>query len=456
MRKIRIALKVTYVIPFILLSACSEKENVAPTVNLVTPVEGETILQGGVIPVKAMADDEDGSITELLIYVEGDEVANAEASTLVYNWNTADLEVGEYVLSALARDDEDKSDAVNIRVMLDTPGGFNPDLSYGTLSDIDGNSYGTIEIGTQVWMAENLKVTKYPDGSPITQISGETEWNAMTPDVQAYCWYDNLTEYSDTSGALYTWAAAMNGALSSDTIPSGVQGVCPDGWHIPSDAEWKVLEMFLGMSQADADTYDWRGSDEGGQLKETGFSNWAVPNTGGSNLSGFTAVPGGFRSAQGNFYSIDQYATFWTSGEEAGTDKAWYRTLHYDKEQVYRQYNDMRLGLSVRGSEDEYPLRNLAPIDATGIPFLDVFGKDEVLVELQVGVFCNDQFSSIACKMKDLGVSAQVGYLQIEGHATLLGSLNIAGPAQFQILLSNFKSIIGTDHCFDSFSSLIR
>jgi len=352
MRKIRKALKVVYVIPFLLLAACNEKENEAPTVYLVTPVDGEILTQGGVIPVKAMADDEDGSITELIIYVEGEEVESSESSTLIYNWNTADLEVGEYVLSALARDDEDKSDAVNIWVTLDSPGGFNPDLSYGTISDIDGNSYGTIEIGTQIWMAENLKVTKYPDGSPIMQISDETEWNGMTPDIQAYCWYDNLTEYSDTSGALYTWAAAMNGELSSDSIPSGVQGVCPDGWHIPSDAEWKVLEMVLGMSQADADTYDWRGSDEGGQLKETGFSNWEKPNTGGSNSSGFTSVPGGFRSAQGNFYSIDQYAAFWSSREEAGTDKAWYRTLHFDKEQVYRQYNDMRLGLSVRCIED--------------------------------------------------------------------------------------------------------
>ena len=348
MRKIGRTLKAVSVILFVLLSACKEKENVAPTVNLITPLDGDIIVKGGVISVKAMADDEDGTITELNIFIEGDEVATSESSTLVYDWNTADLEVGEYVLSALARDDEDKSDAVNIWVTLDTPGGFNPDLSYGSVSDIEGNTYGTIEIGTQLWMAENLKVTQYPDGSPITQIIDEAVWNDITPDVQAYCWYNNQTEYSDTSGVLYTWAAAMNGALSSDTIPSGVQGVCPDGWHIPSDAEWKILEMSLGMSQADADNYDWRGSDEGAQLKESGFSNWAIPNLGASNSSGFTAVPGGFRSAKGLFYSIDQYAAYWSSSEEAGTDKAWYRTLIFDKEQVYRQYNDMRLGLSVR------------------------------------------------------------------------------------------------------------
>jgi len=352
MRKIVRTLKAVSVILLILLSACKEEENKAPTVSITTPQEGDVLIGGGTIPVKAMADDEDGTITELRIYVEGDEVATAEASTLVYDWNTADLEVGEYVLSALTRDDEDKSAAVNIRVILDTPGGFNPDLNYGSVSDMEGNTYGTIEIGTQVWMAENLKVTQYPDGNPITQISDEAGWNDMTPDVQAYCWYNNQAEYSDTSGVLYTWAAAMNGALSSETIPSGVQGVCPDGWHIPSDAEWKILEVFLGMSEADADNYDWRGSDEGAQLKERGFSNWAIPNTGASNSSGFTAVPGGFRSAKGLFYGIDQSAAYWTSNEEEGTDKAWYRTLNFDKEQVYRQYHDMRIGFSVRCVKD--------------------------------------------------------------------------------------------------------
>jgi uncharacterized protein (TIGR02145 family) len=348
MRKIKIALNLAYMIPFILLSACSEKENVAPTVDVVSPQDGASIIQGEIIPIKAMADDEDGSITELSIYIEGEVVATEEASTVIYNWNTAGLEVGGYVLSAVAADDEGKSTAANIIVLLDTPGGLNPDLTYGSVSDIDGNTYGTIEIGTQVWMAENLKVSHYPDGTPITAISDEAEWNDMTPDVQAYCWYNNLTEYIDTSGALYTWAAAMNGELSSDTIPSGVQGVCPDGWHLPSDAEWKILEMFLGMTQADADNYDWRGSDEGGQLKETGFSNWAFPNTGGSNSSGFTVVPGGFRSAKGVFYSVDQSAAFWSTKAEEGTDMAWYRTLNFDREQVYRQYNDMRLGVSVR------------------------------------------------------------------------------------------------------------
>jgi uncharacterized protein (TIGR02145 family) len=236
---------------------------------------------------------------------------------------------------------------------VDTPGGFNPDLTYATMTDFDGNSYGTIAIGDQTWMAENLKVTHYADGTAISLVTVESEWDALEYTAKAYCWYDNMTEYSDTIGALYTWAAAMNGAESSVSIPSGVQGVCPDGWHIPSDAEWKTVEIFLGMSETDADNSDWRGTDEGAQLKETGYSHWEGAITGGSNSSGFTALPGGFRGVEGEFFSEGQYGTFWTATGQSGTEKAWYRALYYNKETSYRQYNYMSQGFSVRCVKDE-------------------------------------------------------------------------------------------------------
>ncbi|MDF1575734.1 MAG: FISUMP domain-containing protein [Bacteroidales bacterium] len=352
MRKLRRALKVVYVIPWILLFACSEKENETPTVEVVYPADGSTIMQGETVNIRAEAGDVDGSVKEVTIYIEGEEVASAEASSLVYAWSTAGREVAGYVLSATARDNEDASVADNITVLVDSPGGFNPALSYGTVSDMDGNSYGTIEIGQQIWMAENLKVTKYADGSAIPLVTGESEWEALSADAKAYCWYDNQSVYGDTTGALYTWAAAMNGFPGSQTLPSGIQGVCPDGWHLPSDAEWKVLESFLGMSPEDADRYDWRGSDEGGQLKEIGFSKWEMPNAGASNSSGFTAVPGGFRGNKGVFYSLGHYATFWTASDESGTDKAWYRTLYYNYQSVYRQYNFKNQGFSVRCVKD--------------------------------------------------------------------------------------------------------
>jgi uncharacterized protein (TIGR02145 family) len=352
MRKLRMARKLIYMIPFILLAACTEEEKKDPTVEIVNPLDGATLLQGETIPIKAIADDEDGTITEVTIYVEGEEAGTSEQSTYIYNWNTADLEVGEYVLSALAADDEDNYASDNITVLLDNPGGLNPDLTYGSLSDVDGNEYATIEIGAQVWMAENLKVTHYADGTPISELSDDAEWGALTADAQVYCWYGNLPDNEDTASVLYTWAAAMNGMVSSDTIPSGIQGVCPDGWHLPSDDEWKVLEIFLGMSLTIADNYEWRGSDEGVQLKETGYSKWQKAPAGGSNSSGFTAIPGGFRSASGNFYNFPLYAAYWTTTAETGVDMAYYRALKYDSEQVYRQYNTMTMGFSVRCVQD--------------------------------------------------------------------------------------------------------
>lgn len=353
MRKMRIALSVLFMVALVIISGCKVPENESPTIELLNPLDEAIIMQGELVIVSAKADDKDGSITGIKLFIDSEEVVEAEASSAQYEWNTSEVVVGSHIVSAAAKDNDEASVVVNHIVLIDTPGGFNPDLTYGTMTDYDGNSYGTIVLGEQTWMAENLKVTHFADGTAIPLVTGESEWDALESTSLAYCWYDNMIEYKDTTGALYTWTAAMNGAESTMAIPSGVQGVCPDGWHLPSDEEWKSMEIFLGMSQTEADLTDWRGTDEGSQLKETGFSHWEGALTGGSNSSGFTAIPGGFRGVKGEFFSVGQYGTFWTATGESGTEKAWYRALYFDNDEAYRQYNYMSQGFSVRCVKDE-------------------------------------------------------------------------------------------------------
>ena len=177
------------------------------------PGEAEALAAYISNPARALAEDEDGSITEINIYVEGDLVATAEASSHVYNWNTADLELGPYILSATATDDEAKSTAVNILVLVDNLGGLNPDLTYGSVSDIDGNSYGTIEIGTQVWMAENLKVTHYRNGDPIPNVTD----NVGVSSAWALLYHDGVLQgtYGMNNIASDTWNFTFSSPLTS-------------------------------------------------------------------------------------------------------------------------------------------------------------------------------------------------------------------------------------------------
>ena len=221
-----------------------------------------------------------------------------------------------------------------------------------TVTDIDGNEYQTVQIGAQLWMAANMKTTRYADGTAIPHVEGTAEWGGLTADDKAYCWYENSTAHRDTYGGLYTWGAAMNGTAGSNANPSGVQGICPDGWHLPSDAEWKELEMFLGMSQAEANDTGFRGTDEGGKLKETGTANWDSPNAGATNESGFTALPGGYRIDDGSFSGLVDNANFWAATENDGS-LAWFRSLDYDYESVYRDYDSKSYGFSVRCVEGD-------------------------------------------------------------------------------------------------------
>ena len=145
----------------------------------------------------------------------------------------------------------------------------------GTLTDIDGNTYNWIGIGEQAWMTENLKVTHYADGTAIPFVGSNSAWDDVGSDDKAYCWYEDLSSNKDIYGGLYSWAAAMNGTgPSDDPYPTNLQGACPDGWHLPTDQEWKNLEQFLGMSLQDANLDGVRGTGEGGKLRK------AVPSIG--------------------------------------------------------------------------------------------------------------------------------------------------------------------------------
>ena len=207
-----------------------------------------------------------------------------------------------------------------------------------TVTDYDGNTYFTVEIGDQCWMAQNLKVTHYRNGDPIPNVTDGTEWEGLS--TGAYCEYDNDPANVEIYGRLYNWYAVDDS-----------RNIAPVGWHVPTDYELKQLEMYLGMSQAEADDIGWRGTDEGGKLKETGTTHWLPPNTGATNESGFSALPGGYRLIGGYFGSMGLSAYFWSS-TESYSGLAWYRHLSYNLSQVYRNLNFERSGFSVRCVRD--------------------------------------------------------------------------------------------------------
>lgn len=353
MNKIRGLIVFVLLAQLVLFSSCKEKENEIPSIEITSPDDGTVVMRGDEVTVKVATADEDGSVEEVRFYLGYEIVDTQYDSPYEYLWEVADTAIGDTDVRVVALDNVGGANSHSIIVTVDAPGGFNPDLSYGSVSDIDGNTYRTIQIGDQNWMAENLKVTQYADGSPIPMVADEAQWSMLGEADRAYCWYDNMNAYGDTTGALYSWPGAMNGATGPDEMTGMVQGVCPAGWHLPSDEEWKQLELELGMSQEMADKTEWRGSYEGGYLKELGFSHWNNPNSAGNNLSGFTALPGGYRSNSGTFYGLGQYAAFWTTDKKPGSSQIWFRALSFEKTSSYRYWVPGNRGASVRCVKDQ-------------------------------------------------------------------------------------------------------
>ncbi len=210
-------------------------------------------------------------------------------------------------------------------------GGFVCGVS--TLTDIDGNIYNTVQIGNQCWMKENLKTTKYRNDTPIEYPgSNNSAWQVNT--IGAYAWIYNEISLKDSYGALYNWHAVNN-----------TYGLCPTGWHVPSDAEFTDLTDYLGGENV-----------AGGKMKSTRtvpdlHPRWEIPNTGATNESNWSGLPGGNRVTAGSFNGISAIGYWWSSTESL-TSSAWYRGLYYTNSDVGRSYFTKSYGFSVRCIKD--------------------------------------------------------------------------------------------------------
>jgi uncharacterized protein (TIGR02145 family) len=224
------------------------------------------------------------------------------------------------------------SKSVNINLL---PGSlstaiFNPNLTYGTVTDIEGNIYNTIIIGAQTWMAENLRTTKFRNGDAIPEVTGNTDWKNLNS--AAYCNYENTADAIkiETMGRLYNWFAVSNS-----------RNIAPEGWHVATDADWIELRTFLGGETI-----------AGGKLKETGSTHWISPNTGATNSSGFTALPSGRREYDNGNFINNGYDGFWWTSSAYNPDYSWYYDLHYTFASINRANFHKQYGFSVRCVKD--------------------------------------------------------------------------------------------------------
>lgn len=296
--------------------------NKPPTCEIISPLDNSEIEKGTIITIAVVAEDEDGDIDEVRFYI--DEIGVYSKSLFPYNyeWNTSDETVGIHTLRAVARDDEKEESNDEITLTIIEANGDSD--SIGTVYDINGNQYGTVKIGNQWWMAENLKVINYRNGDPIPNVADSSEWESRT--YGAYCIYDNNYNNTSTYGYLY------NGYAVKDS-----RNIAPEGWRVPRGSDWDNLVDHLGGKYI-----------AGGPLKETGTVHWNPPNPSATNESGFSALPGGKRNDDNSYFEyLGQRAYFWTTTFYAG-NKLISRRIYYNNStvgitSVYREY-----GLSVR------------------------------------------------------------------------------------------------------------
>ncbi len=209
-------------------------------------------------------------------------------------------------------------------------------FNFVACQDADENNYAVVEIGEQTWMAQNIKTTSYTNGDDIPYVTDDEEWEALEDNTgKAYCFYNN--DENSIYGALYTYAAAINFSNSK----TNVQGVCPIGWHIPSDSEWTILTDELGGQNV-----------AGEKLKSTCMGLWDTPNAVSTNETGFTALPGGYRNRNDASFAEEGNYGRWWSATQNSESQAWCRYLYYNWTKIVTSSTLKSYGFSVRCIKD--------------------------------------------------------------------------------------------------------
>jgi uncharacterized protein (TIGR02145 family) len=225
------------------------------------------------------------------------------------------------------------------------PNGIN--IPGPNVTDIDGNVYASVTNCGLTFTKQNLNVSKYSDGTPIPQVTDPTQWANLT--TGAWCYYNNDQANGAIYGKLYNWyAVAGIYDAASAANPALRKKLAPTGWHVPTDAEWSNL---INCLDPNADGGNYVPNIAGGKMKATGTSLWISPNTNATNASGFTGLPGGYRSFFGSFDTIGFNGYWWSSSESSTTD-AWDRYLSCFDGNANRSFSGKNYGFSVRCLRD--------------------------------------------------------------------------------------------------------
>ena len=232
------------------------------------------------------------------------------------------------------------------------------------VTDIDGNTYQTIVINGQEWMAENLRTSTYSNGDPIPNLTDSMQWMNISTGV--WCHFNNDSQYEDPYGKLYNWHTV-----------SDPRNVCPLGWYVPSDAEWSTLINFLDLN-ADGGNNN---NTAGGKMKSIGMEYWGSPNQDATNESGFSGLPGGRLGSSGTFCCIESsfggvFGIWWSSTED-DSNQAWCFNLAYNNGKATRDGNNKTDGQSIRCIKNgTSSINEIKPFTKTLDKVFDILGNE--------------------------------------------------------------------------------